>query len=278
MLVDNILCNSGVDDISLSCQENSTHLHLSPFLLFWRLFHPPFADAPSLYGGCCRTPQCCLLKVSCNLKRYLNQAFMIAKNRLFGLALPCDYTLSPVAIALREGYRRRRYSGGCLPTYGEIGMASICRVATCRDCLAVDWPALTDWSLQGNDLKFMGLQSRQVATLQPAGLTEPCRTRGCYRRRRWAVVNPIKAKRIMGRVAYIGIYFCNKLVTNKLITNKLITLVKYVIIKYIIEVLLLIHGLRRLLFKILAIGGKCVNLCGKEMLPCFTCQRHNVTK
>ena len=56
---------------------------------------------------------------------------------------------------------------GCLPTYGEIGMASICRVATCRDCLAVDWPALTDWSLQGNDLKFTGLQSRQVATLQP---------------------------------------------------------------------------------------------------------------
>ena len=35
---------------------------------------------------------------------------MIAKNRLFGLALPCDYTLSPVAIALREGYRRRRWA------------------------------------------------------------------------------------------------------------------------------------------------------------------------
>lgn len=27
MLVDNILCNSGVDDISLSCQENSTPPH-----------------------------------------------------------------------------------------------------------------------------------------------------------------------------------------------------------------------------------------------------------
>ena len=62
------------------------------------------------------------------------------------------------------------------------------------------------------------------------------------------MVNPLKAKRIMGRVAYIGIYLCNKLVTNKLIT-----LVKYVIIKYIIEVLLLTHGLHRLLFKILAV-------------------------
>lgn len=49
-------------------------------------------------------------------------------------------------------------------------------------------------------------------------------------------------------VGYIGIYLC-----NKLITNKLITLVKYVIIKYIIEVLLLTHGLHRLLFKILAV-------------------------
>ena len=59
--------------------------------------------------------------------------------------------------------------GGCLPTYREIGMASICRVATCRDCLSVDWPALTDWSLQGNDLKFTELQSRQVATLRMKG-------------------------------------------------------------------------------------------------------------
>lgn len=67
------------------------------------------------------------------------------------------------------------------------------------------------------------------------------------------MVNLLKAQRIMGRVAYIGIYLCNKLVTNKLITNKLITLVKYVIIKYIIEVLLLTHGLHRLLFKILAV-------------------------
>ncbi len=36
---------------------------------------------------------------------------MIAKkNRLLGLALPFDHTLSPVAIALREGYRRRRWA------------------------------------------------------------------------------------------------------------------------------------------------------------------------
>ena len=34
---------------------------------------------------------------------------------------------------------------------------------------------------------------------------------------------PMKAKRIMVCVGYIGIYLCNKLITNKLVSNKIIT-------------------------------------------------------
>ena len=41
--------------------------------------------------------KCCLLKVSCNLKRYLNQAFMIAKKSFVWLSIATRLHPQPIA-------------------------------------------------------------------------------------------------------------------------------------------------------------------------------------